>query len=46
MKQSSGEQQNVVEVLFTDVKRAFDYVSRVKWSQKMKKLGVVNDLIG
>lgn len=32
--------------LLVDVKGAFDYVSRVKLAQRMRQLGIDNDLIG
>lgn len=39
-------QKKIAGALFMDVKGAFDYVSRVKLAQRMKELGIDNDLIG
>ena len=40
------EEKNIAASLLMNVKGAFDYVSQVKCAQRIKQLGVDNDLIG
>lgn len=42
----SWNQKKVAEVLFMNVKVAFDYVSKVKLAQWIKELKINNSLIG
>ncbi len=40
------EEKKIVGMLLIDVKGPFDYISRLKLAQRIRQLGVDNDLIG